>query len=94
MAIASFRHRGLERLFEDDDRRGVPGALVGKLRRLLVALDTARDVAEMGLYPGWRLHPLRGDLVGLWSVTVSGNWRLVFRFEDGDALDVDLIDYH
>ena len=94
MTIEGFRHKGLQRLFEDDDRRGVPGALEGKLRRLLFALDTARDVAEMGLYPGWRLHPLKGDRVGLWSVTVSGNWRLVFRFEDGDAFDVDLVDYH
>ena len=48
----------------------------------------------MGLFPGWRLHPLKGDLKGLWSVTITGNWRVIFRFEDGDAFDVDLVDYH
>lgn len=94
MAIVGFRHKGLERLFESDDRRGVPGELMGKLRRLLHALDTARDVSEMGYFPGWRLHQLKGDLAGMWSVTGTGNRRLVFRFEDGHAFDVDLVDYH
>jgi toxin HigB-1 len=53
-----------------------------------------RLIADVALFPGWRFHPLKGELKGLWSVTITGNWRLVFRFEDGDALDVDLVDYH
>ena len=52
------------------------------------------DDQEVGLFPGWRLHPLKGDLKGFWSVTITGNWRLIFRFEDGDAFDLDLVDYH
>lgn len=65
-----------------------------KIRRILFALQEAGEVADMGRYPDWRLHPLEGDLHGLWSVTVTGNWRIVFRFENGKAFDVDLIDYH
>ena len=49
---------------------------------------------DVGLFPGWKLHPLKGDLKGFWSVTVTGNWRVIFRFEKGDAFDVDLVDYH
>ena len=56
--------------------------------------DEAQAPSNMGLFPGWRLHPLTGNMTGFWSVTVSGNWRLIFRFEDGQAFDVDLVDYH
>ncbi len=92
--ITSFRHKGLERLFTKDDRRGVAPAKAAKLRRMLLALDTAFDISDMDLFPGWRLHPLRGDLAGFWSLTVAGNRRLIFRFDDGDASEVDLVDYH
>ena len=64
-----------------------------KVARILARLEEASQVGDMNL-PGFRLHPLKGDLVGFWSVAVSGNWRVVFRFEDGNASDVDLIDYH
>jgi proteic killer suppression protein len=60
---------------------------------ILARLDEADTPQAMNL-PGYRLHPLKGDLQGLWSVTVRANWRVVFRFEDGDAFDVELIDYH
>jgi len=60
----------------------------------LFALDAASEVEYLELLPGWRLHQLKGELKGVWSISVSANWRIVFRFEDGDALDVDLIDYH
>ena len=56
--------------------------------------DTAEEPSDVGLFPGWRLHPLKGDLKGLWSVTITGNWRIVFSFRKGDAFDVDLTDYH
>lgn len=94
MSIRSFRHKGLKRLFEDDDPRGVPAGQARKLADVLGALDTAEEPGDVGLFPGWRLHPLKGDLKGFWSVTITGNWRVVFRFEKGDALDVDLTDYH
>jgi proteic killer suppression protein len=94
MPVASFRHKGLQRFYENDDARGVPPDLAKKIHRLLTTLNAAAEVAEMRLYPGWRLHPLKGELEGFWSVTVSGNWRIIFRFEAGEAFDVDLIDYH
>ena len=91
--IRSIRHKGLKRLFEDDDARGVRADHVGKLRRILARLHAARFVADMDL-PGYRLHPLKGDLKGFHAVTVETNWRVVFRLSDGEAQDVDYVDYH
>jgi proteic killer suppression protein len=91
--IVSFRHKGLKLLFEKGDRRRVLAEHVGKIERILARLEEASEVSHMAL-PGFRLHPLKGDLAGHWSVAVSGNWRIVFRFEGGHASDVDLIDYH
>ncbi len=68
--------------------------MVRKIADILLAIDEAAQPQDVGLFPGWRLHPLRGDLKGFWSVTVTGNWRVIFRFENGDAFDVDLVDYH
>jgi proteic killer suppression protein len=91
--IKIIKHRGLRRLYEDNDSSGVLSQYVAKIRRILLALDNAEDIRALDL-PGFRLHPLKGDLIGFWSVTVSGNWRIIFRFEQGDAFDVDLVDYH
>lgn len=91
--IRTIRHRGLRRLHEDNDPRGVMAEHVEKLRDILARLDAALVVADMDL-PGFRLHPLRGDLRGHWSVTVRANWRVTFRFVDGGAWDVDYVDYH
>jgi proteic killer suppression protein len=91
--IVSFRHKGLKLLFEKGDRRRVLPDYADKIERVLARLEEASEVGNMDL-PGFRLHPLKGDLAGNWSVTVSGNWRIVFRFEGGHACDVDLIDYH
>ncbi len=88
-----FTHKGLQRLYEKDDGRGVRPELVARIRRRLAFLADARTPREMDI-PGYRLHPLKGNRQGQWSVHVSGNWRLVFRFEKGEALDVDLVDYH
>jgi toxin HigB-1 len=66
---------------------------VSKIRRILSRLDAAPVVADVDA-PGFRLHPLKGELKGFWAVEVSGNWRIIFRFEAGDALDIDLLDYH
>jgi proteic killer suppression protein len=91
--IRSIRHRGLRRLYEDDDPRGLISQHAGKLRDILARLDAAAAVADMDV-PGFRLHPLKGELQGLWAVTVRANRRVVFRFAEGDAFDVDYIDYH
>jgi len=90
--IKSFRHKGLKRLFEQDDLSGVNPEHVGKLKNILATLHAAPTVQHMDL-PGFRLHPLKGDLKGFWGVTVRANWRVIFRFEKG-AEDVDSVDYH
>jgi proteic killer suppression protein len=91
--IRSIRHKGLKRLYEDNDPRGVMRAHTEKLRDILARLDAAATVADMDL-PGFRLHPLKGDLKGFWAVTVRANWRVIFRMAEGDALDLDYVDYH
>ena len=94
MSIRSIRHRGLRRLYRSGDRRDLPAALVEKISDIMLAIDEAAHPDEVGLFPGWRLHPLKGELKGFWSVTVSGHWRVIFRFEGGDAFDLDFVDYH
>lgn len=91
--IESFRHKGLRALFERDDRRKVRADQVRRLATILSALDVAETLEDLSR-PSFRLHPLKGDYAGYWSVWVNGNWRVVFRFENGHVLDVDLVDYH
>ena len=86
-------HAGLRRLYERDDTKRLNPAHVRRIRRILTDLDVARSPRNMDA-PEYRLHPLKGDRRGRWSVRVSGNWRIVFRFEDFEAVDVDLMDYH
>ena len=87
------RHKGLQALHERDDRARLPADLVPRLRRILFRLQEATNPGGAGA-PGFRLHPLKGDRAEWWSVRVSGNWRVVFRFENGEVVDVDLVDYH
>ena len=91
--IRSISHKGLRSLYEDGDARGVMREHVTKLRDILARLDAARSVSDMAV-PGFRLHPLKGDMKGFSSVTVSANWRVIFRFSGQDAVDVDYLDYH
>lgn len=91
--IKTIRHRGLKRLFEKGDGSRLDPRLLDKVGRVLTLLQQAATPEDMNL-PGFVLHPLTGDLRGFWSVRVSGNWRVIFRIEDGHARDVDLIDYH
>ncbi|HEY3303280.1 MAG TPA: type II toxin-antitoxin system RelE/ParE family toxin [Candidatus Binatia bacterium] len=91
--IQSFRHKGLRRLFEKGEAKGLRADHVAKVENILAVLNRARKPSDMDL-PGFRLHRLKGDLKDFWSVTVRANWRLIFRFEEGHAYDVDLIDYH
>ena len=91
--IISFRHKGLRLIYEKGDRRRVPSDHADKIERILARLDETTEPTSMDL-PGFRLHPLKGDLAGLWSVTVSANWRILFRFDGANVRDVDLVDYH
>ena len=96
MQLVRFRDKGLRQLHEDGHAKGVPSEMVDKLRKLLFALETAASLEQLGRFPGWKLHPLKGDLKGFWSLTVTGNWRLIFGYEEktNTASDIDLIDYH
>jgi len=91
--IRSFKHKGLARFFWSGNTAGIQAAHAKRLRLILGRLHAASDARDMDL-PGLRLHPLTGNRIGLWSVTVSGNWRVTFRFEDGDAEIVNYEDYH
>ena len=91
--ITSFKHRGLKRLYERGDRSGIRPDLLDMVEDILARLDEADTPQALNL-PGYRLHPLKGDLKGFWSVTVRANWRVIFRFQDADAFDLELIDYH
>ena len=95
-ATCRFRHKGLRQLYEDGNGKGVPSAMADKLRKLLFALETPETLEQLGRFPGWKLHPLKGDRKGSCSLTVTGNWRLIFRFDQqlNTASDIDLIDYH
>ena len=91
--IIGFGNRRLQHLYERGDRSGLPPNHIEKIEGILAQLDVATGPPDMNK-PGFRLHRLGGDLAGFWSVTVSRNWRIMFRFGDGDALDVDYVDYH
>jgi proteic killer suppression protein len=96
MQLVGFRHRGLRRLWEEGNAKGVSSAMTDKLRKLLFALETAETLEQLRRFPGWKLHPLKGDRTGSWSLTVTGNWRLIFNYDEqtNTASDIDLIDYH
>ena len=91
--IRNFRHRGLRRFYERGDRSKINPAWVDRVQDILTLLDLARSPEDMR-FPGLRLHELKGDYAGYWSVIVSRNWRIIFRFEDEDVYDVNLLDYH
>ena len=96
MQLLRFRLKALRQLHEDDNAKGVPPAMVDELRKLFLALETAETLDQLARFPGWKLHPLKGVLRGFWSLTVTGNWRLAFRYDEqtNTASDIDLIDYH
>jgi len=91
--IVRFRHAGLERFFTTGSAAGIQPAHRRRLKLILTALNTAQEPRDMGL-PGLDLHPLKAELSGYWSVSVSGNWRVIFRFDGVNATDVDHVDYH
>jgi proteic killer suppression protein len=91
--IKSFRQKGLQAFYERGSKAGIQARHAGRLRLQLFALDRAFKPADLGA-PGWRLHPLSSNLAGYWSITVSGNWRLIFRFDGHDVELLDYLDYH
>jgi toxin HigB-1 len=96
MRLVRFRHKGLRQLYAENYAKGVPPAMADKLGKILFALETGENLDQVGRFPGWKLHPLKGGLKGFWSLTVTGNWRLTFRYDEetNTASDMDLIDYH
>lgn len=94
MRVRSFRHKGLRRLYETGSRRGIRADLAAKVEDILHAIEQARCIEQVGLFPGWKLHPLKGDRRGAWSVWVSGNYRITFRVDAEDVFDLDFEDYH
>lgn len=92
--IKSFKHKGLQAFFEEGSTAGIQAAHSKKLRLLLASLHAAASVYDLRTPPNWRLHELKGNLEDHWSLTVNGNWRVTFKFEDGDAYIVDYQDYH
>lgn len=94
MRFHSVRHKGLQRLIESDDERGIRPDLVRRVRNILAALHVAQDVEGIFGPPGWRIHQLTGDRKGTWSISASGNWRITFRIEEDEIADLDLEDYH
>ena len=93
MAIKSFKHKALKKFFESGSKAGIQAAHVKKIELILDLLNTVIEVKDMN-FPGSIFHPLKGELKGFYSVHVNGNWTIIFRFENGEAKDVDLIDYH
>jgi proteic killer suppression protein len=94
MLIGSFRHKGLRRLYEDDDRSGLPAVAVGKIKAILAALEFGADLSQVATLPGWRLHSLKGDRRGRYAITVTRNWRITFRMRGNVVTEVDFEDYH
>ncbi len=91
--IKSFIHKGLQKFYEDGTTKGIQFEHSKKLKMRLVALDTAFVIEDLQL-PGFNLHPLKGDRAEIWSIKISGNWRITFRFEDGDVYIINYEDYH
>jgi proteic killer suppression protein len=91
--IENFKHKGLKRLFEKGDTKGIHPEHVEKVENILAVLNHAASPRDMDL-PGFKVHPLKGDRKGFYGVTVRANWRVIFRFEEGHVHDVELIDYH
>jgi len=91
--IKSIRHKGLRKFFEEGSKAGIQSEHAGRLANQIALLTEANGPEDMNL-PGWGLHSLKGARAGYWSVTVNGNWRLIFRFDGKDVFDVDYLDYH
>ena len=91
--IKSFKHKGLQKFYETGKTTGIQAEHKKRLKLQLVALNTATEIEDMDI-PGFKLHPLKGKRKGIWTISVSGNWRLTFEFEDGNVYILNYEDYH
>jgi len=91
--IKSFKHKGIKKFYDSGSKRSINAQHAPRLRMQLAALDSAVTIEDLNL-PGYRLHQLRGDRQGIWSISVSGNWRLTFEFHEGDVYVLNYEDYH
>ena len=91
--IQKFKHKGLKRLFESGVSNGVSSQHINRIKKILALLETAETLEDMDL-PGLGLHPLKGNRKGTWAVSVSGNWRITFKIQNGDIFDINYEDYH
>ena len=94
MQVVSIRNKALARLWRTGETRGLPADQVKRLRGALTVLSAAANLQMLATIPGWRLHELKGERKGTWSLTITGNWRLTFRVEGVSVYDIDLEDYH
>jgi proteic killer suppression protein len=94
MKIRNVKHKGLRRLLEDDRAAGLPGPLVDKIRKILAFLQDMESTVELQTIPSWKAHQLTGDRKGAWSLFVSKNWRITFRVDETEIIDLDYEDYH
>jgi len=94
MIIGKFRHKGLRRLYEDDDMSGVPAHSIRKIKAILAALEFADNLSQVATMPGWKIHPLKGDRKGEYSISVTGNRRITFRLQGNAVTEVNFEDYH
>lgn len=94
MRLRAIRHKGLKRLVEANDGKGIRPDLLNRVRNILAVLISAQDMSGVQGPPGWRIHQLVGDRAGTWSISASGNWRITFEIEAGEVVNLDLEDYH
>lgn len=94
MRVRSIAHKGLRRLYEENSSKGLNADTVDKLRKMLTFLDAMQDPEELRALPLWKAHALTGDRKGTWSLHVTRNWRMTFRIDDGEIVDLSLEDYH
>jgi toxin HigB-1 len=94
MIIRNIKHRGLKRFVETDDPRELNVELVSRIRNVIAALVLADTMSDLSGPPGWRIHMLKGNLAGIWSISVSGNWRITFSVVTDEVIDLNLEDYH
>ena len=94
MTVRSIAHKGLRRLYEDNSSKGLSADTVDKLRKMLAFLDAMQDPEELRALPTWKAHILTGDRKGTWSLHVTRNWRMTFRIEGDEIIDLNLEDYH
>ena len=94
MVLGKFLHKGLKRLYEDDDGSGLPQHSIRKIKAILAALEFAGELSQVATFPGWRLHSLKGSRKGEYSITVTANWRITFTVRGNAVTDLNFEDYH